>query len=169
MPISIRDVKRQSADRKWIQNVYSEYLDDLSGQNTGLFPMVGEHGARDDELFANWFSNDKAHPLIILQGKEYVGFALVTRVRSRDVNTSGADFRMSEFFVRKPHRRHGIGRDASTIIFNRFSGNWEIIEYVRNAGALAFWRRVVASYSKGKFSEQVRDGVVHHRFKSQAK
>jgi predicted acetyltransferase len=169
MPISIRDVKRSSPDSTWIQNVYSEYLEDLSGQNTGVFPMVGEHGARDGELFANWFSNDKSHPLIIVQGKEPVGFALVMRVRARQAKTDSADFRMSEFFVRRQFRRHGIGREATTLIFNRFSGDWEVVEYLRNAVAVAFWRRVVTAYSKGKFKEQTRDGEVHHRFKSQTR
>jgi predicted acetyltransferase len=71
---------------------------------------------------------------------------------------------MSEFFVRKPHRRAGIGRDAATLIFDRFAGDWEIVEYMRHPGSVAFWRRVVAVYSKGQFTEQSSNGEVHQRF-----
>jgi predicted acetyltransferase len=73
---------------------------------------------------------------------------------------------MSEFFVRKQHRRVGMGRDAATLIFDRFAGDWEIVEYLRNPGAVAFWRRVVGGYSSGSYSERSRHGEVQQRFKS---
>ncbi len=73
---------------------------------------------------------------------------------------------MSEFFVRKAHRRVGIGRDAATLIFDRFSGEWEIVEYLRNPGAVTFWRRVLAVYVGGRFTERSRHGEVRQRFNS---
>jgi predicted acetyltransferase len=73
---------------------------------------------------------------------------------------------MSEFFVRKQHRRVGMGRDAATLIFDRFAGDWEIVEYLRNPGAVAFWRRVVAGYCGGSYVERSRHGEVQQRFKS---
>jgi predicted acetyltransferase len=59
-----------------------------------------------------------------------------------------------------------MGRDAATLIFDRFAGDWEIFEYLRNPGAVAFWRRVVAVYSGGSYSERSRHGEVQQRFKS---
>jgi predicted acetyltransferase len=76
---------------------------------------------------------------------------------------------MSEFFIRKQHRRVGMGRDAATLIFDRFAGDWEIVEYLRNPGAVAFWRRVVAVYCGGTFTERTRHGEVQQRFKSRVK
>jgi predicted acetyltransferase len=73
---------------------------------------------------------------------------------------------MSEFFIRKPYRRMGIGRDAATLIFNRFAGVWELVEYQRNPGAVAFWRRVLTTYCKGRFTERARNGEVRQRFTS---
>ena len=73
---------------------------------------------------------------------------------------------MSEFFVRKAYRRVGIGRDAATLIFDRFAGEWEIVEYQRNPGAVAFWRRVLTVYSKGRFTERSRHGEIRQRFSS---
>jgi predicted acetyltransferase len=162
--VSIRDVKGSKRDRQWIQSVYGEYIDSLADLNTGLFSVLGAGNPHQDEIFANWFSNDQSHPLLIVQGRDSVGFALVMRSRMSGADEKPARYRMSEFFVRKPHRRAGIGRDAATLIFDRFAGDWEIVEYMRHPGSVAFWRRVVAGYSKGQFTEQSSNGEVHQRF-----
>ena len=166
--VSIRDCRHSKKDRRWIQDVYGEYLDALTDLNTGLFSVLGADNPREHEIFANWFANDQSHPLLILKGADAVGFALVTRPRIAAAGEIAADYNMSEFFVRKAHRRMGIGRDAATLIFDRFAGDWEIVEYLRNPGAVAFWRRVLATYSKGRFTERSRNGEVHQRFTSRA-
>jgi predicted acetyltransferase len=75
---------------------------------------------------------------------------------------------MSEFFVRKPHRGMGIGRDAATLIFDRFAGEWEILQYQRNPASVAFWRRVIGDYCKRGYTERTRNGEVRQRFKSRS-
>ncbi len=97
-------------------------MDSLADLNTGLFSVLGADNPHEDEIFANWFSNDHSHPLLILKGADPVGFALVTRPRIPAAGEPAADYRMSEFFVRKQHRRVGMGRDAATLIFDRFAG-----------------------------------------------
>jgi predicted acetyltransferase len=167
LPVSIRDCRYSKKDRQWIQDVYGEYIDSLSDLNTGLFSVIGADNPRKDEIFANWFSNEHSHPLLILKGTDPVGFALVTRPRIPAAGESAADYRMSEFFVRKQYRRAGMGRDAAVLIFDRFAGDWEIVEYLRNPGAVAFWRRVVSDYCKGgHYTERSRHGEVQQRFKS---
>ena len=167
MLVSIRDCRHSKSDRRWIQDVYGEYIDSLSDLNTGLFSVIGADNPREDEIFANWFSNDHSHPLLILKGSEPVGFALVSRPRIPAAGEPVADYRMSEFLVRRQYRRAGIGRDAAILIFDRFAGNWEIIEYMRNPGAVAFWRNVVAGYcGSGRYTEHSRHGEVRQRFKS---
>jgi len=166
--VSIRDVRGSLKDQRWIQSVYGEYLESLADLNTGFYSVIDSENARQDEIFANWFSNDQAHPLVILKGADTVGFALVTRQRIAPANAEGATYRMSEFFVRRPHRNAGIGRNAATLIFDRFTGDWEIFEYQRNPGSVAFWRRVLMTYCPGSFSERAQNGEVHQRFKSRA-
>jgi predicted acetyltransferase len=162
--ISIRDCRHSKKDRQWIQDIYGEYMEALSDLNTGLFSVLGADSPREHEIFANWFANDQSHPLLILKGAVPVGFALVTRPRIPAAGEAAADYNMSEFFVRKAHRRIGIGRDAATLIFDRFAGEWEIVEYQRNPGAVAFWRRVLSVYSKGQFKERSRHGEIRQRF-----
>ena len=166
MLVSIRDCRHSKKDRQWIQDVYGEYMDALSDLNTGLFSVLGAGSPREDEIFANWFANDQSHPLLILKGSEPVGFALVSRPRIHAAGEASADYHMSEFFVRKAHRRVGIGRDAATLIFDRFAGEWEIVEYLRNPGAVTFWRRVLSVYAGGRFAERSRHGEVRQRFNS---
>jgi predicted acetyltransferase len=167
--VSIRDCRHSKKDRQWIQDVYGEYLDALSDLNTGLYSILGSDNPREQEIFANWFANDHSHPLLILQGSEPVGFALVTRPRFHAAGEKSVDFRLSEFFVRKAHRRAGVGREAATLIFDRFAGEWEVVEYHRNPGAVAFWRRVLLTYGGGRFSERSQNGEVRHRFPSRAR
>jgi predicted acetyltransferase len=164
--VSIRDVGTSKQDRQWIQDVYGEYIESLADLNTGLFSVLGTGNPRQDEIFAHWFSNDQSHPLLILRGHDSVGFALVTRPRIPTLGEKSANYRMSEFFVRKEHRRAGIGRDAATLIFDRFAGDWEIVEYLRHPGSVAFWRNVVGRYCAGRYTERSHNGEVQQRFTS---
>ncbi len=168
MPVSIRDCRHSSKDRAWVKSVYGEYVEALSDLNTGLFSVIGADNPQRDEIFANWFSSDQSHPLVILKDRNTVGFALVTRPRISAAGEDAADFQMSEFFVRQPYRRGGIGRDAAKLIFDRFAGEWVIIEYQRNPGSVAFWRRVLMSYCPGRFTERSRHGEIRQRFRSGA-
>jgi predicted acetyltransferase len=113
---------------------------------------------------ARWFADDSSHPLVILQNNRPVGFALVSRP---PVNRRAElDFRLAEFFVTADVRRLGVGASAATLIFSRFAGRWEIIEFLRNAGAVAFWRTVIGKYTSGRYRESVANGEVRHVFQS---
>ena len=168
MLVSIRDVRHSKKDRVWIEDVYGEYMDSLADLNTGLFSVIGADSPRQDEIFANWFSSDQSHPLVIARGSQSVGFALVSRVRLPVSNDPTPSYRMSEFFVRDGHRRLGVGRDAATLIFDRFAGAWEVTEYQRHPDSIAFWRSVISRYSAGSFTERVRNGEIQQRFKSRS-
>jgi predicted acetyltransferase len=165
--VSIRDCRHSKKDRQWIHDVYPEYLDALADLNTGLFSVFGANNPHQDEIFANWFANDHSHPLVILKGPESVGFALVSRPRVASAGQAAVNYHMSEFFIRKQFRRMGVGRDAAKLIFDRFAGDWEIVEYQRNPDAVAFWRRVLSAYcGAGRFTERSRNGEVQQRFSS---
>ena len=43
-----------------------------------------------------------------------------------------------------------------------------IPEYLRNADAVRFWRRVVGGYTRGKYQERIVNGEVHQVFDSGA-
>jgi predicted acetyltransferase len=163
--VSVRDARSSKSDRLWIGGIYREYLDDLAALSTGIFPVLGEVGHREPDQVARWFGDRSAFPLIILKAAERVGFAMVARAGSAP-SPQAVEYRMAEFFIARANRRLGIGRTAVDLILNRFAGRWEITEYVRNPGAVSFWRRVVAVYTRGVYQERVINGEVRQVFDS---
>jgi len=163
--VSVRDARSSQGDRLWIGSIYREYLDDLAALSTGIFPILGEVGHREPDQIARWFGDRNAFPLTILKATERVGFAMVARAPMPQ-GPPVIEYRMVEFFISRSSRRLGIGRMAVDLILNRFAGRWEIIEYLRNPGAVSFWRRVVASYTRGLYQERVFNGEVRQVFDS---
>jgi ribosomal-protein-alanine N-acetyltransferase len=161
--VSVRDA-RASEDRRWLQGVYRDYLDDLA-PDTGVFPVLGEVGHREPDQILRWFGDPNAFPLIILKAAEPVGFAMVARA-APSATKPRIDYRMAEFFIARTRRRLGIGQTAVPLILSRFAGRWEITEYLRNAGAVSFWRGVVAAYTRGSFQERIVNGEVRQVFES---
>src|SRR6185436_18185046 len=153
--VSVRDARGTARDREWIESVYRDYLDDLSPLNTGVFSAtsLGEIGYSESDQLNRWFGDSSVNPLVILRGSALPGRPAV-------------DYRMAEFFVGRTWRRRGVGRLAVELILNRFAGRWEITEYLRNPVAVAFWRRVVANYTQGRYQERVTNGEVRQVFES---
>jgi predicted acetyltransferase len=60
---------------------------------------------------------------------------------------------MAEFFVMRRYRRKGVGLAAASAIFDRFKGPWEVRQRDENVEATAFWRRVIAHYTGGRYQE----------------
>jgi predicted acetyltransferase len=163
VPVSIRDALNSPRDRQWIQAHYPQYLEDLTqtSMNTGVFPAPE---AVQEELMARWFADDSSYPLIILKNEQPAGFALVSRPpRNR---RDQVDFCMAEFFIASKERRLGVGRHAAHLIFNRFAGNWEIVEFLHNKAAVSFWRAILLEYTGGRFQERVSHGEVRQLFTS---
>ena len=164
MTVSLRDARNNASDLKWIESVYRDYLDDLGLLNTGIFPALGEIGHREPDQLQRWLVDRSAALLTILENQQPAGFAMV----ARETQASRlADFRIAEFFVARPARRRGVGRSAVRLIFDRFAGRWEIVEYSRNPGAVSFWRHVVSAYTRGDYRERVLNGEVRQYFSSQ--
>jgi predicted acetyltransferase len=178
MTVSVRDARDTAGDRLWIQSVYRDYLDDLAPTTgTGTFPALGEVGHREPDQLFHWFGDPNSFPLVILRSSEPVGFALVVRghpaggktgrVAGTGPQVRGAiDYRMAEFFITRAWRRLGIGATAVRLILSRFTGRWEITEYLRNTSAVTFWRRVVASYTRGNYRERIVNGEVRQTFET---
>jgi predicted acetyltransferase len=167
MAISVRDSRLARDDRRWIESVYRDYLNDLSPSSTGLFPALTEIGHREPDQLAIWFADANAHVFTILKDERPAGFALV-RTASPAGGRGGSEFSMAEFFIARPWRRRGIGQEAVRLIFDRFAGRWHIMEYLRNPQAVAFWRRVVSAYTNGRYQERAMNGETHQYFDTAA-
>lgn len=80
-----------------------------------------------------------------------VGFAVVSDTGARADAESSRD--LKEFFVVRRHRRDGIGEAFARHVWDQYPGSWLVRVYQGNQPALPFWRRVVGTYTGGKFRE----------------
>lgn len=165
MPITIREARASQPDRDWIEEAYGEYLADISGDRTGVYPSLQVTGQGVTEIIQGWFHDDRTTVFIILRESEPVGFAVVQRTPPPPGDPR-RHYRLSEFFVRKPFRSRGAGRGAAMLLFARYAGEWTISEQARNSGAIRFWRRVVSEFTNGHFREHRGQGEIAHLFTS---
>jgi predicted acetyltransferase len=165
MPITIREARASKSDRDWIEETYGEYLADLTADTTGVFPSLTITGQSVSEIIQGWFHDDRCTAFIVLREREPVGFAVVQRGLATG-DEPRRRYRLSEFFIRRPYRRKGVGRGAALLLFSRYAGEWTIAEQSRNPGALKFWRRVVSEFTNGHYQETRGQGEISHLFTS---
>jgi predicted acetyltransferase len=167
MAVSIRDARRSGEDRKWIERAYRLYLDDLGAGGTGVFPALTVTGQASQELLGAWFRDQRSTPFVLLHEGQPAGFALVQQT---SIPGSGplATFRLTEFYVSRPMRRLGVGREAARLLFNRFQGQWLVPQSTRDRQAVEFWRRVIRDYTRGRYRERVAGDEMHHTFTSRS-
>lgn len=165
MTVSVRTTASSGPDRRWIETVYRDYLNDLSREGTGTFPSLGEIGHRATDLLAGWFNDPGTHVITIVNDDQPVGFALV-QARQQPAGAGAPSHVMAEFFIARAWRRRGLGQAAVRLILNRFAGHWHIMEDLRNTGAVDFWRRVVREYTQGAYRERSSNGELHQYFET---
>jgi predicted acetyltransferase len=162
MAVSLRDARLHKTDCEWIESVFRDYLDDLRVRRTGLFPVLGAVGMAEPLQVQGWLANRRASLLTILDDHQPAGFAMVVA----GDGTPGVDYRMTEFFIARSRRRRGIGRAAARLILDRFAGRWEVVQDSANHEAIAFWRNVLAGYTRGDYRERAGGGEVRQYFSS---
>ena len=137
-----------AAERAVLENLFQLYAYDWSE----LCRLdVGRDGRFADPSLDAYWQEGHHHPFLIRVDGRLAGFVLIA-ARSR--LTGAADvFDMAEFFVMRKHRRQGVGFAAASAAFDRFPGRWEIRQRDENAAATAFWRRVIARYTGGRYQE----------------
>src|SRR6202171_5159261 len=77
--VSVRDSRNTREDRRWIESVYRDYLNDLAPASTGIFPALGEIGYRVPDKLTRWYPAPNAQVMTILYGDERAGFAMVNQ------------------------------------------------------------------------------------------
>ena len=87
-----------------------------------------------------WSEPEIRWPFWLQVDNRNAGFALVRR------NVDLARTEMAEFFVVPEFRSRGIGLAAARRLIGRYPGNWSITQRETNAGAIAFWHRVLDGF-----------------------
>ncbi|QDU83765.1 hypothetical protein Pla163_08660 [Planctomycetes bacterium Pla163] len=105
-----------------------------------------------------WNDPESLFPYLIEVDGAPAGFNFVA---ARDRLPSGidADFVVHEFFVLHAYRGTEVAERAAIAGFERHSGSWEIVTWVDNVRAIAFWRRAIGTFTAQRFSE---DTAIDH-------
>jgi predicted acetyltransferase len=131
-----------SSDRQTtVANLLELYAHDFSEY---IELPIGDDGRFGYKRLSTYWSSPTCHPFLIERNGSLAGVVLVQRgsriTRDADV------WDMSEFFVMRGHRRHGVGAAAASEIWRAFPGRWEVRVTSKNHPALAFWRQTISGY-----------------------
>lgn len=86
---------------------------------------------------------------VVLVNENYAGVALVAPA----IVTQNDGCWMEQFFILKKYRHAGLGASLAHHVFQCHPGPWEVGQMPRNLAAQAFWRKVIASLTHGRFTE----------------
>ena len=147
-PASLSFQPASSKERVLLENLAQFYSYDFSDVLEMDVDEDGRFGGVD--LTPYWVDKWK-HPFLLRVDDKLAGFALISE-RSKITGKSGV-FDMTEFFVLRRFRRHGVGRAAAFAAFDCFRGPWEVRQREENPDATAFWRRAIDEYTRGDYQK----------------
>ena len=143
------------ADRAVVDRLMELYLHDFSEFDGS---DVDEHGLyRYYDLDYYWMEPARAALVVQVEGK-WAGFVLT----SDEIQLEGGERSVAEFFILRKYRRSGLGTRVAEALFERTLAQWEVGVHLSNAPACAFWRRMIANYTGGKFREVMFDNEDWH-------
>lgn len=79
------------------------------------------------------------------EGNAVVGFCIMKPIEEYND--------IAEFYVVPSYRKKGIGKKLAFAVFNRHRGLWQVRQILLATDANKFWKRVVSSYTLGKYTE----------------
>lgn len=152
-PAPLLEVRRaRRADRLALRNMLELYLYDLSEYWPYELDVHGEFGYHTLDFY--WREENHA-AFVFLVGGRYAGFALV----NNDVLMPDNELWLAQFCVLRRYRRQGVASAAARQVFDRLPARWEVGELPNNLPAQAFWRRMIADYSGGQYTDRfIKDG-----------
>ena len=131
-----------------LRHLYEFYVYDFSE----LVDLdVDDRGHFDATRLERHFTDPLCHPFLIRVAGRLAGF-VIHEGRSRLTGEVGVHD-VAELFVMRKYRRNGVGARASTALFDRFAGPWQVRQVRANVAATAFWRKVIARYTAGAYTE----------------
>lgn len=145
-------IRVATADQKpvlqWLLELHVSEFTQMKGG-----PVPQKQVFFDQEYLDLFWKRPDWIPILIHYHNKVAGFALI--FTNGYLHEKPGVHVVSDFFVLKKYRKQGIGRTAALMIFDRFPGQWEVLESDFNKSGQAFWRTVVGEYTGGRFTENV--------------
>ena len=135
----------EATERLALSRMLELYQHDLSDIWDQELDADGQYGYALDR----YWQDDDCRPFLALVDGRYAGFALV----DRSVKVGRSGYWMEQFFVVKKYRRRGVGGALATHVFAALPGAWEVGQMPENIAAQTFWRRVIGSFTGGRYTE----------------
>lgn len=132
-----------------LRNLLQLYLYDVAEFEPTAMGPDGLFEYRDLDRY--WHEPGHVPFLASFSGRP-AGFALVSEHSVLDPNAAGIRT-VSDFFVTRAQRRLRLGTHLALEVFRRLPGRWEVRVPAANLPAQAFWRKVIAEYTAGRFVE----------------
>ncbi len=106
---------------------------------------IGDDGFYRYESLPLYCTEPTRFPCLIYVDKKIAGFILVQKGQPISDDTMVWD--ISEFFVMKKYKRHGVGTAAALKIWEQFKGQQQVRVLVGNHIACSFWLQAIKKFT----------------------
>ncbi|MGD8189934.1 GNAT family N-acetyltransferase [Brevibacillus ginsengisoli] len=142
MMIELQHMNRSHKDT--LRNLFELYTYDFSEY---MNAEVDDHGRYSVNYSDQYLMDESYSTFLVLIDGRTAGFAVVKADHHET-------FSISQFFIMRKYRRTGAGKLVATKLFDQYRGNWRVAQIAKNLPAQAFWRKVIAEYTKSNYTER---------------
>lgn len=135
MTIQLKEVLE--SEKSVLRNLYSLYLHELSNFTTNLH--LSEDGVFHYEELDDFWRVDGLSPYFITLNEKIIGFILLLE---RPFLKKSNDYGINDFFILNQYKGKGLAVQAAKELFGKKTGQYFVIQIVKNKRAVAFWKKV---------------------------
>jgi predicted acetyltransferase len=143
--MKIELIKVEESQKSVLRQMLELYEYEFSEYNEN---DLNEYGFYGYKYFDHYWTEPERHAFFIKINGKYAGFVMVNdfcyvleeKARS-----------MAEFFIMKKYRRLGVGSFVAVQIFDKFPGNWEVLQHEKNEISKRFWKKVIEGYTDNEY------------------
>lgn len=133
-------------EKEILRNLFEKYDYEFSQWDLRDVNQLGLYGY---EYLDYYWNEERNFPYFILVDGKLAGFVMVSG--HPEAANRPMDFSLAEFFVMYKYREQGVGTYAAKKVFELHKGRWQLKRHPKNLASVAFWNKVVSSYTNGKF------------------
>jgi len=106
---------------------------------------IGNDGYYGYENLPLYWTDPNRFPYLIYVDKKIAGFVFVQK--GSPISDDAEVWDISQFFIMKKYKRHGIGTTAAHKIWQQYKGAWQVRVLVSNPIACSFWLKTIKKFT----------------------
>lgn len=101
------------------------------------------------EYFDSYFTDDDRYAFFIKEkdSDKLLGFVMINKYLQKFDD----GYSIAEYLVIPKYRRNQIGKKVAFMLFDKYSGNWEVSPSYNSEKAYLFWENTIAEYTNNNF------------------